>query len=192
MRRAQRSGSLGVPAPRPDRPVLRRARSRAAEFRPNCSRQTTNARPILPFRPPGLRSADAGLSRRCRGARPAAADADRRAFDLERVPEPLQFENQRGALRSRFAAAGLVDRASLASVAMEARDSRLMATPVRQQRRDEFFAAGVTTACAAERTGPWPCERAQRSPRVDRTRSPCPRRAPWPYSAPPARSADAI
>jgi hypothetical protein len=39
-------------------------------------------------------------------------------FAFERVPKTLQFQDQGGALRSQFAAAGILDRASLVSVEM--------------------------------------------------------------------------
>ena len=181
----------------PARPVFRRARIRCGRLQAELSEADVE-RPshlalLRPLRPAGLRT-PLGPGRVARRAIRLRRTRLVPVLAFERVPQTLQFQDQGGALRPQFVMrpeSPIVPRSSLSR--WSASDSRLMATPSRQPRRDEPSSRLALRQVAwPEQAGLTPCERAQISPRLDRTRSPCPHRAPSPCPARRARSDDAI
>ena len=158
---------------------------------PNCSRQSSidPAHPALfrPLRPRrSLLRPAARCSRRALDGRDVAC-----LFILRRsnaAAQTLQFENQGRALgpdvARRTRAARRVRHIGIGL----RRHGPMMQTPSSNAvRRATFSAPRAAFAFAARGCPAGPAERAQRSPRGDRTRSPCLRRAPAPCSARRAR-----
>ena len=98
------------------------ARSRGGRLQAELFKADVDGPPHLAlWRPPGLAGPRTPTGSRMMARRTARLRRTRLVpvFALERVPKTLQFQDQGGALRSRFAAAGILDRALLASVEME-------------------------------------------------------------------------